>query len=321
MARTSSLDEARHLCSTLYVPLTAELVDRRRPFSWEVNRVVVDRLALIATRYGGAVRIDAPTSSDAFHLDLARVGTGENVQAGRAAPLAPGAHAVMVSPSLPLRTRLSPGYAGTQVMIPRHVLENTFQAMTGRACRQPLRFELGVPIASGPVANVIRLVDFLLEEADRDHGLATSPLVASDLVEALLHAVLVHLPHDHSDQLRAPVRPAGPACVRQVEEYVDAHLDQPLTAIELAAIAGVSVRAIQLAFHTHRGTTPTAFLRDRRLGRARRLLLSGRYDTVAEVALSCGFAHLGRFSVGYRARFGESPSATLARRTHDARLG
>jgi AraC-like DNA-binding protein len=37
-------------------------------------------------------------------------------------------------------------------------------------------------------------------------------------------------------------------------------------------------------------------------------------ETVGDVAMRHGFTHLGRFSVEYRRRFGEAPSATLARR-------
>jgi len=312
--RTRSLDEAMDLCRTLYAPLTAELADRRARFAWEANRVVVDRLVLVTTQHGGSVRLDAPSSGPAFHLDLARAGRGEHTQARRTAPLAAGAHAVMVSPSLPVRCRLSRGYAGTQVIIPRQALEAALEALTGAPLRSPLRFEPAVDVAAGPGANVARMVDFLVDQAGSDRGLLSSPLVASDLVEALLHAVLVHLPHDHLDRLRAPVRPVEPACVRRVEEYIDAHLDRPLTAVELAAHASASVRAIQAAFRIHRGTTPTAFVRERRLELARRRLLSGRYRTVADVALSCGFAHLGRFGATYRARFDELPSTTLAGR-------
>ena len=36
-------------------------------------------------------------------------------------------------------------------------------------------------------------------------------------------------------------------------------------------------------------------------------------DTVATVALACGFTRLATFSAAYLRRFGESPSATLAR--------
>ena len=34
-------------------------------------------------------------------------------------------------------------------------------------------------------------------------------------------------------------------------------------------------------------------------------------ESVTDIALRCGFTHLGRFSVAYRTRFGESPSETL----------
>jgi transcriptional regulator GlxA family with amidase domain len=33
--------------------------------------------------------------------------------------------------------------------------------------------------------------------------------------------------------------------------------------------------------------------------------------TVADVALACGFFHLGRFAQDYRARYGITPSVTL----------
>jgi AraC-like DNA-binding protein len=38
------------------------------------------------------------------------------------------------------------------------------------------------------------------------------------------------------------------------------------------------------------------------------------HSTVAAIALQHGFTHLGRFSVAFRERFGESPSATLVAR-------
>jgi AraC-like DNA-binding protein len=36
--------------------------------------------------------------------------------------------------------------------------------------------------------------------------------------------------------------------------------------------------------------------------------------SVTESALRAGFDHLGRFAAGYRQRFGESPSQTVAER-------
>ena len=64
---------------------------------------------------------------------------------------------------------------------------------------------------------------------------------------------------------------------------------------------------------------PARYLWLRRLHLARRALLlaSEGGATVTSVAMAHGFWELGRFSVGYRALFGESPSATLRRPADD----
>jgi adenylate cyclase len=83
---------------------------------------------------------------------------------------------------------------------------------------------------------------------------------------------------------------------------------------ELAAACGVAPRTLQKHFRRFLGGSPGAVLRDLRLDLVRRELLSGRAaPTIAALATRCGFRHLGRFSGWYRARYGESPSATLAR--------
>ena len=54
------------------------------------------------------------------------------------------------------------------------------------------------------------------------------------------------------------------------------------------------------------------FLTEQRLHRAHEKLLKARLaDSVTNIALDCGFNHLGRFSQLYRKRFGERPSETL----------
>jgi AraC-like DNA-binding protein len=103
--------------------------------------------------------------------------------------------------------------------------------------------------------------------------------------------------------------------VRMIEEWMDAHLTDIVGVEQLAAVVGTVPRSVQRTFRRLRGCTPMqAFLR-RRLELAKRLLEDGILDrTVTDVATECGFFHLGRFSARYRALFGETPSATLARR-------
>ena len=89
-------------------------------------------------------------------------------------------------------------------------------------------------------------------------------------------------------------------------------LGEPLEMEQLARAAGCSTRSLQQAFRHFRQTTPSAWLRLRRLERARELLRdAARHDlTVTTIAYECGFTHLSKFAAHYRARFGESPHET-----------
>ena len=109
-------------------------------------------------------------------------------------------------------------------------------------------------------------------------------------------------------------------CVRRAGEYIAANAHRHVALADLAAATGVPVRTLTAAFRAHRGQSPMAFLRTQRFELARQRLASPVATTVAEVALSCGFEHLGRFSVGYRTRFGEHASETLRRGKRDAAL-
>jgi AraC-like DNA-binding protein len=88
-----------------------------------------------------------------------------------------------------------------------------------------------------------------------------------------------------------------------------------VTVSDIARAVGLSVRQLQQSVHDELGMTPMRLLRDVRLMDAHHRLRAANHQTatVAAIAHESGFAHLGRFSVMYRERFGESPSVTLMR--------
>jgi transcriptional regulator GlxA family with amidase domain len=92
--------------------------------------------------------------------------------------------------------------------------------------------------------------------------------------------------------------------------HENAHL--PITPTELA---GVSVRAPQVAFQRTLGMPPLAHLRTIRLDRVHDELRRTPAGTtsVAEIARRWGFAHHGRFSARNAERLGEQPSDILRR--------
>ncbi|MCO7506817.1 MULTISPECIES: helix-turn-helix domain-containing protein [unclassified Pseudomonas] len=102
--------------------------------------------------------------------------------------------------------------------------------------------------------------------------------------------------------------------MRKVSEWAADSPEESLNLVQLAQVAGSSVRQLQHAFKAYTGITPSHWLRLRRLNGAHRELLTARGHTVAEVAMRWSFWHLGRFSSSYQALFKELPSETLKRR-------
>src|SRR5690606_14311104 len=86
-----------------------------------------------------------------------------------------------------------------------------------------------------------------------------------------------------------------------------------LSTLQIATQLGVPLRTLQENVLRELGATLAEVLRRQRLRAARTMLLDAdpTRSSVTEIALRCGFRHLGRFSVEYRQAFGEKPSETL----------
>jgi AraC-like DNA-binding protein len=199
------------------------------------------------------------------------------------------------------------------VKVPSTLAEAQVRALTGREISQPLDFTPPMPL-EGEVACTWRLVHHLVAELERNPSLLGNPLVMERYADALLTSFITSQPNNYSQWLRREALPAEPRYVRLIEEYLEAHCDQPITARDLAEIAGVSVSALYAGFKRHRGCAPLKFLEEIRLRRVRDTLLMGLPGTtIKEVGLRWGFNSPSGLSRAYGRRFGESPSETLRR--------
>ncbi len=97
--------------------------------------------------------------------------------------------------------------------------------------------------------------------------------------------------------------------IDQVCAYMYENLGEPLTLTGLEAVAGISVRSLQIEFKKRFQLSPLCWLREQRLLRAHQLLISKNEERpVSAIAKECGFTHFGRFSVSFRKKFGVSAS-------------
>lgn len=92
----------------------------------------------------------------------------------------------------------------------------------------------------------------------------------------------------------------------EVAALMEANVEEPLTAVELARAAGLSLRQVQRMFQESLGTTPSKYYLKLRLRRARELLLQSQMS-VTEIAITCGFQSTCHFSKSYRALYGRTP--------------
>jgi transcriptional regulator GlxA family with amidase domain len=169
--------------------------------------------------------------------------------------------------------------------------------------------------ADAEAANLQRYIDYLASAARMPAaGLATARArgAAGVLLEEAARLVIENAaPGPSPGSLSSP---QDRAHVRRAEEIMHERYADPLTTGEIAAVLGVSPRRLQAAFASVRDTSPLAILRSIRIERARdRLSDASANGTVSSIAYDCGLAHLGRFAVEYRRRYGERPSETLQR--------
>jgi AraC-like DNA-binding protein len=260
-------------------------------------------------RMAPRTRLTVPAGTSWFLLHLNLAGTVIYEIRGRRIRLAPG-DGLLLAPGLPYTSESEAGESRTLAL-----RLSAAQLRSGpRPGRRPQALA-ETPIDAGAFASLRRALLFAASELDEpSSSLATSPSCQRDML-----ALVVGRLRDAFEVSRRPwpidlpVRTAGADRLRPVADWIEANLHGPVTLSQLAGIAGVSTRTLQQDFQRVHECTPLAFLRQRRLERAQLLLSRARPGTsVTEVAGSCGFTHLGRFSVAYRRLFGESPSAALA---------
>ena len=145
----------------------------------------------------------------------------------------------------------------------------------------------------------------LLGKQLRRSMLASHPspqLIEEQAMSVLDHGLsLLALPHpargshDHDRQAHA-----------RVLAYIDDALDGPLSLDEIALVAGMPVLRFLRSFSIAVGTTPHAYITERRMQRAR-ALLGSTDDPIADIAANCGFAHQSHLGAVFKDRLGLSP--------------
>lgn len=118
-------------------------------------------------------------------------------------------------------------------------------------------------------------------------------------IDTVAQMMAVHLARAHSVQSRPTSLPPTPTVshqrMRQLIEFIEANLDQPLTLDAMAAQVGISPLYLARAFKAAIGQSPHQYVLARRIERAKELLRNTEMPII-DVALSVGFSSQSHLS-------------------------
>lgn len=150
-------------------------------------------------------------------------------------------------------------------------------------------------------------------------GTLAMPETVRSLEQELIRTMVVCLTgHQRSRARRQPHQHAR--IIARFEEYLANRKFKSVYLAEMCSAVGASERTLRSCCQEHFGVGPVRYLWLRRMHLVRRALLQADplTSTVTMVATDHGFWELGRFSVEYRALFGESPRDSLRRPSRES---
>jgi AraC-like DNA-binding protein len=182
------------------------------------------------------------------------------------------------------------------LFLPSDLVESAYGSL--RANASALRLEdpaFRVDPALVPIARTLA--------ATRNDDRPESVVSVNGIVHDVLHHVLSRYAHERPGASDA--RGLSEPRMRRVIDYIDANLAEPITLQDIARHAGLSRMHFAAQFRLAMGCTPHAFLRMRRIERAKALLMQG--IPIVDVALAVGFQGQAHFTAVFKELDGRSP--------------
>jgi AraC-like DNA-binding protein len=305
---TVDQDAARDWASATFAPHQLHIGGRER-INFRSRVIPSPRLTMGTMRYGATVTMKAQPLETCYHLIFPACGDNHVSQNGVSSHVIADRVGVVLDPRYPLSIAWSSDSWQYHIKIPTWILDSHAARLAGRGI-EGVRFGLEIDITTGAGRALFSMVEFFAREFSKDEGLGANPLACRELEAAFMSQLLIACPNQFSTDLFADSGRTTRSSMSRVLDYIDANLGVEISSADLTIVAGVGLRALQTAFRSATGMSPTAYLRGQRLDRVRLELSHGSEELITNIAARWGFYHLGRFAYQYRERFGELPSET-----------
>jgi AraC-like DNA-binding protein len=314
---TTRVDDAADAIGRIFCPHDLKPVGRSDAEFYALhNCSAFDGFSISYVAYGGSVSIDPGCLDRFFLLQIPLTGSASVRTASREIETVPAQTASLLSPTIPTEMIWHDSCAKLILLLDRKLVEQRAAALAGTSVR-PIEFDPEVLLTRSLGRRLQAQIEQLVastESLGPKRGLPA--IAAAEWRDLCLNALLDGQHHSLSSAIevfegRAETQPAA---LRRARAYLEARAAQPLNMGELSDAAGSGIRALQIGFRRHFGTTISDMLLDIRLAQLNTRLRTARSDErIVDIAFDLGFTHLSRMASAYRAKFGESPKTTFRR--------
>lgn len=310
----NDLDEVQNRISNFLIPHRMELINQKRPVNITLRSAQLARASISYFNYRAATVIKIESQRDHYIVEIPLSGVADTCL-GRNRFISRKGSAAIISPGTDFRARWTADCTKLLMIFEREAVERELCNILQKSVRNPVVFELGMDLESHTGKSLWRTVRYVIKELE--HYSSTTDLnalVRVQLEQLLTWSLLLNQQNNYSSVLADGDLPCQPRFIRKAEEYMRAHCAQPLSIEELSRNACVSPRNLFAGFRKHKGMSPLSYFTNLRFELVHEALKKGSpRETVSRIATKWGFYQLGRFSVEYKRRYGESPSQTLKR--------
>jgi|GEM_PF-1824952 len=254
-------------------------------FGLQLMQVTQDPFDLIDSPLPDAVFAQTHNDIDEVLFDL-----GDGVRSGPG-----GKGSITYYPAqTEARTRVDKPHVLTVLAFEHNKLQNL---MTSSECEMSVFEPLAARMTNHAYA--AQLMDRMWQAVSKTGpmaGLYLDGLTLQFLAVMACDSSLAPLGSDHIEDRR----------IARTIDYIEENLDQPLTVTELASIAALSPSQFSRVFKSTTGQAVWAFVQQRRIERARNLLIHS-IAPISQIAFDCGFANQNHMTNLFRRHFGVTP--------------
>ena len=310
--QTKDMDQAREIVGRHFCSHRLDQASQASSFDACHNRAEGRHISLNYIRYGADVEIE-PGELTEFYLIQIPITGAARIRNGLTEVDSDAFCGTVLNPDLHTTMRWLAGCEQILLQVDRSFMHEVAAALTRVPIDAELRFSPKLDLTRPATAGWRNaLFQTVLSASSGDGFGGLDDLRQRHLEETLVAGLLDCQPNTLSPLLDAAPHGAVPAVLRRAISLIRERFSEPLTLLDIAQSAAISPRSLQLAFKRELGCTPMQYLQGVRLDYARHLLLScDGSGSVSEAAELSGHPHLGRFSVAYRKRYGETPRQTL----------